>query len=233
MVLLALDPVVLVWAGVLAAGGAVALFKWWRSPYQRTLRALRAAPRVRIADAPEGRLVRIAGRLRAHGPTLTAPLSKRACAHYEIVVEDHAKRGESTDARVIFRESETRDFSLEDGSGTAIVETGRLEVALVQDHHQRSGTFEDASADLEALLRRHGQSSTGFFGLNRTIRYREGVLEPGEEVSVLGWARWEDDPEAGLDPSRGGYRESARRKRLVIHAGDGPVRASDDPATFS
>lgn len=231
MVLLALDPVILV--GVLAAGAGIAFLTWWLSPYQRTLRALRAAPRVRIADAPDGQLVRIVGQLRAPEAALSAPLSGRACTHYEIVVEEHVKRGKSSSWRTLFRESETRDFSLDDGGGTAIVETDHLEVALVQDHHQRSGTFEDASPALEALLARHGHSSTGLLGFNRTIRYREGVLEPGEEVSVLGWARWEDDPEAGLDPSRGGYRGSARKKRLVIHAAEGPVRASDDPKSFS
>lgn len=226
--LLALSP--LVWFAIFGAAGAAGLAAWWFSPYQKTLRALRAAPRVRVADAQEGQLVRIVGTLRAHRETLVSPLAARTCAHFDVLVEERVKSGKNSSWRTLFREHDSRDFVVEDESGRVIVDTGGLEVALVQDHHQRSGTFEDASPELEALLARNGHTSTGFFGMNRTLRYREGVLEPGERVSVLGWAHWEDDPEGERDLSAAAYRTATRKKRLVLQpSAESPVRASDDP----
>lgn len=219
-----------------ASAGIVSVFGlvWWLSPRQRTLRALRAAPRVRVVDARAGELVRIVGRLRPRATPLIAPLSGRACASYDLQVDVRRKSGKSSHWSQLFHERASCDFAVEDESGIALVETSSFECAIVLDHHRTSGTFDDATPDLERLLARHGQSSTDLFGFNRGLRYREGLLEAGEEVAVLGRARWEDDPEAGaMAPGpTSGYRETARPKRLVIEAADGPVLASDEPGAL-
>lgn len=213
--LLAADPlfVLALVSGFAAISGLV----WYFSPYRRNLRAIRAARRVRVADAPAGELVRIDGTVIATGATLSAPLSGRACVHFELLVERRVRTGKNSHWRALLRERDTRDFAVEDeGGGRALVEITSLETSLVQDHHRRSGTLNDATPELEALLARHGHSSTNFLGLNETIRYREAVLEPGEPIAIVGWAAWEDDPTPGaLDPA-GGYRSGARKKRLVL-----------------
>ena len=61
--------------------------------------------------------------------------------------------------------------------------------------------------------------------LRQSLVFREGVLEDGERVVVVGRARYEDDAE-GLIASEG-YRAQSRRKRLVIESHADPVRASD------
>jgi hypothetical protein len=180
--------------------------------------------------------VRIVGELRSHAALLQAPLTGRACACFVVHVEEQRRHGKTTSWRSLVHESRSRDFVVEDATGRAIVQTRGIEVAVVLDHHERSGFLADAPPALERFLAGHGHSTTGLFGLNKTIRYREGALEPGETVAVLGRARWEDDPEPGAatDAARGGYRDTARRRRLVIEAGElGPVRASDDPAALS
>jgi hypothetical protein len=214
---------------IAAVVGVVVLVAWLFSPDRVLLRKLRAVSIVRIADVPDGATVRIVGRLRKRAKLLRAPLSGRKCAFFRAVVKEKAGKNSW---REIVREVESVDFVVEDSTGRAIVETSSLEVAVVLDHHARSGAFEDAAEVLESFLRRHGLESTGVFGWNRALRYEEGVLEPGEEVAVLGRARWEDDPELGaVDAPRGAYREIARKRRLVIEAPDGePVRASDDPS---
>ena len=109
--------------------------------------------------------------------------------------------------------------------------TERFTCVITRDANRRSGTFDDASPVMEELLARHGQTSTGFLGFNRSLHYDEGILAPGERVTVLGKARWEDDPDASPAPSAtGGYRDQVRPRRLVIEAGVEPVRASDVPS---
>lgn len=224
----------LLFLAALALVGAIVLGAWWLSPYQQTLRALRSVPRVSVSDATEGSLVRIVGTLRAGPRTLEAPLSGRLCACFRVEVDVRVSTGKSSSWRNIIREEDGADFVVEDPSGRALVKGGTVETAIVLDQHLKSGTFDDATPELEAYLARHGHKSTDFLGFNKAIRYREGVLEPGETVAVLGRARWEDDPEPGaVQPSSGGYRESARKKRLVLEPGElGPVRVSDDAGAF-
>ncbi|MDQ3030843.1 MAG: E3 ubiquitin ligase family protein [Myxococcota bacterium] len=219
---------------VLAGAGAIGLGSWFFSPRQRSLRAIRSVPRVPIAEAVEGSIVRIVGHLRPHSPLLAAPISGRSCAQFDLLIEEHVNRGKSHHRKTLVHETASCDFLVEDETGRALVETAHLEAVVVFDHHQRSGFLSDPTPELESILTRHGHSSTTLFGLNRTITYREGVLEPGELVAVLGRARWEDDPEPGaIDAQRGGYRDSSRRRRLVLERGElGPVRASDDPSAL-
>ena len=55
-----------------------------------------------------------------------------------------------------------------------------------------SGTFKDPSEKLDHYLQSFGQESIGFLGLNKSIRYEEGILENDEEVAVCGDGSWRD-----------------------------------------
>ncbi len=77
------------------------------------------------------------------------------------------------------------------------------------------------------MLQSYGKDSTNLLGLNKSIRYREGALEAGELVAVLGRGRWQPDP----DPNqKGGYRD--RAMRLLIEAGEDELLISDQPSTL-
>jgi hypothetical protein len=221
-------------AGMAAVAGGAALAAWYYAPRQKILRALREVSVTPVRDAIDGELVRVVGRLRPGPRLLQAPLSGRACALFEVEVDLKVKRGKSSQWRPLIRESEAIDFFLEDDTGRALVRIAERQTALVLDHEQRSGFLDDPTPALEAYVARHGHETTGGFGLNRTLRYREGVLEPDETVAVLGRGRWEDDPDPGAARAGEGYRASARRKRLVIEPSAlSPVRVSDDPAALA
>lgn len=212
---------------VVVAGGAA--LKWWFSADQEATRRLKTLTSVLIADATEGALVKVTGRLTLAGDTsLEAPLSGRRCAAYRAEVEERRSSGKSSHWVNIIRDDDVMDFAIEDDTGRALIKAIGAKLVIERDDHQTSGTFNDASERAEAFLMLHGKSSESFLGLNKGMRYQEGVLEPGEEVTVLGKARWEMDP----DKSRSaGYRD--RAKRLVIDmADDGTLIISDDLTTL-
>lgn len=174
---------------------------------------LRRAPRVRVADARDGAQVKLIGRLRHVEPPIPAPLSLRPCAYYQVVVRQRKSRGDSSHWKTIIDEQRcVARFLLEDESGTALIETDQLQVKLDQDTQLSSGTFNDASPELEAFLTSRGQQSRGWV-FNKTLRYLEGVLEEGEVVVVQGLCHLEPDP----DPARAGagYRDRPLRPRLA------------------
>jgi hypothetical protein len=203
----------------------VAVYNFFFSDEAKVRRAIRSAHRVSIAEAKAGEIVRVAGKVKALGPLHAAPLSGRPCVYYEVSVEEYRSSGKSGKWVEIIHDTDGSDFLVVDATGKARVSTREMKALIVRDHKRESGTLNEAPPDLEAYLARHGRKSKGWI-FNRNIRYREGVLAPGEEVVVLGEAAWEQDP----DPTEAGtgYRNSP--KRLVLRSRpDGLLLASDEP----
>ena len=75
---------------------------------------------------------------------------------------------------------------------------GQSTLLLHMDATTRSGTLDDATPVEESFLSRNGVASTGVW-LNKTLRYIEGVIEPGERVAIVGRGVREPDPDAGPD----------------------------------
>lgn len=182
----------------------------------RTRRALKKVPVTPIAGLQTGQLARIRGRIVAGGDLLAAPLSERTCVYYLATADQRRSSGNSSSWREVAREERYVDFQVADHTGAAWVRMSVPRVAVVRDLHTRSGTFDDANALEEGFLQRHGlQSTSAVLGLNLGMRYVEGALEPGEEVTVLGLVRSEV-----IDG----------RSVLVLDAPtDGPLMISDDP----
>ncbi len=184
----------------------------------RIKRSIKRVPRVEIKDFSDGTIGRVVGQVRLIDET-SAPMSGRPCAQYHLVIEQRRSSGRSSHWVTLVDEQRMVDFVVEDGSGRAVVDTTGAKVAVVKDAKARSGTFNSATPELEALLARHGHDSTGFLGLNKTIRYQEGVIEEGEMVAVCGLGRIER--QAG----------SHRGQLLIGPTAEGTVLVSDHPST--
>jgi hypothetical protein len=199
----------------------------------RLRRALRRAPRVSVADAPDGEVVRIVGRVRfADLEPLSAPVSNRRCAYYEIEVEERSGVGRNQSwSKVLEHKEHLERFVIEDETGRALVEPKAPRVVLNMDTHLSSGMSKDPPLELRSFLMVHGVATEGLL-FNKTMQYTEGALEEGEQVTVLGRCRREPDPEPGAGPAGAGYRQVPLRLRIV-EPGDGvPMVLSDDPSTL-
>ena len=225
-----MDPggIVVLAAGVV--GGIVALAIAF-SPKARLKRALARLPRLDVARVADGAMVKVLGQIGYQGDPLVSPLSGRRCAYYEITVMERRSAGKQSHWVAIIKESDSRDFLLRDGTGKALVRiagaAGARRVVLHQDAHFSSGTFNDATPEIEAYLARHAKSSTGLL-FNKSLHYAEGILEEGETVVVAGQGRWEADPDPDPGVAGAGYRDSPRRFVLTRGA-QLELMVSDDP----
>jgi hypothetical protein len=220
--------VVVVVSVAVAAIAAISYFAWYFSASAATRRELRARKRVDIGSVADGATVKISGTA-AHVKglePLTAPLSGRPCVCWEVVVEEQVRTSKSSSWREIVRDQRAQRFVIEDGTGRALVEARTPTIALHQDDSYRSGTFNDATPELEAFLERYDLSSTGTLGFNKQLRYCEGVIEAGERVSAFGRARLEPDPDGG----GAGYRKAAMRV-VIEDPEEGVMLLSDDEST--
>lgn len=202
---------------VLAIGGVLAVFAAisYFSRDAQTRRALRDTPSTSIHKVQDGAVARVKGRVRPIHDLIEAPLSGRLCSYYVAIVEERRKSGKSSYWAEVARDARGVDFAVEDVTGEILVRAAGLEVAITLDKHTRSGTFDDATEAEQKFLASMNVESTGLLGFNRTLRYTEGVLEPGEEITVLGLASPCERPGGG------------RALRLGPRP-DGPALASDD-----
>src|SRR2546421_584057 len=182
-----MEPQVIV--GLVVAGIVVVLFLvWYLGAEVRIRRALRKLPRIQVENLDHGQVARVVGEIEPGEQMLQAPLSGRACVFYEVVVEEWKQHGKHGSWREVIRESQAIGFSLHDGSGRAHVAMRGARLSVIKDATFKSGTFNSASPVLETFLARHGKTSTGFFGFNKSIRYQEGVLVANARVAIAG--RW-------------------------------------------
>jgi hypothetical protein len=218
-----LDPVTLIHIGVAAGVGGVIVYRTWFSKSARRARLLKRARPTLVRDAKEGAVVKIVGRLRHGDRVHQAPYSKRPCAYYGLVITQNPN---SEQSQVVKSEARWLPFYVEDTSGRAFVPIdGRAPLMIVvDDRHVHARTFGEDDPGARELVASRGIEVRGLI-FDKSFEVREGVLEEGELVAVLGRACWEVDA-AGLG---GGFREPP--KRLVLRdPAEHELVVSDEPA---
>ena len=212
----------------IAAGVAIVAASLVWNEKARIRREIRSAVHVDIAELREGRTGRVVGKV-GDGETLQAPFTQRSCVFYEATVEEFRSSGKTGSWRQVVREARGVPFVLDDGTGRAIIDPNGARVDVDIDMTTRSGTFDDATPVEEQFLTRHGMRSTGWL-LNKSLRYREGVIEVGETIAVVGQGVREPDPDAV--GKVGGYRSGPPTRLRLGGSARHPILLSDAPDTL-
>jgi hypothetical protein len=181
---------------VMLALGIIAVIRYLSDSEAQAKRALSRRSRSEIVGSQGGE-IRITGRVQARGELLRAPVSGRSCVAYQLEVE--VEEGENW--KTVIDTSAARAFLVNDATGEARVELdGPVVLALERDRRGATGFFDDideaARLSVERLLESKGVSLKLWLGMRRNFRYKEGVLEEGEIVSIGGVAVREVDERA-------------------------------------
>lgn len=191
-----------------------------------TLKKVKAVPIQRVQENVYSKIV---GKAKFVKEPLIAPLSGRTCVFYQIVVEQ--KRGKNGWNKLV-DQTITQDFFIESRGEMAVVklkQAGANKIILLdKDRNMSSGTFKDANHRLETYLKNHGTKSTNFLGLNKTLRYKEGIIEPNEDIVVMGVAEWKTlkEPIAGYNYSKVLTLNGNKDQKLLVTDLDKPVEDS-------
>lgn len=217
-----MDPVFII---VFVAIGIVIFSIAFFNKNARIKRKLKKARIKRVSSFYTNDVAKVVGKVEFVDEPIRAPLSGRECSYYHIIVEQQKSSGKSSHWHTIINETRQCKYLIRDGNSYAFVEDGNLKSYIVKDKKFRSGFLNDATPELERYLRQHGKTSENLLGMNKTIRYREGILENGEQVAVYGKGRWKEADQLGLPEAYG--------RVLVISAPDNEaVYLSDDPSTL-
>lgn len=185
-------------------------------------RKLRKTQEKSISTFQNNEVAKVVGEIKYVEQPLIAPLSGRKCAYYYVHVEEYRSNGKSSSWHTIIEEEISGNVVLKEGNSYALIETGLVKSYLITDAKYSSGFRNDATQVLDNYLKKHGYKSTSFLGMNKSIRYKEGILEQGEKVAVVGKGTWKKKSEINLD--------IPAQSVLVIGAHENrPVYFTDDP----
>jgi hypothetical protein len=190
----------LIGVGLTVIGGLVALAN--RTNWRRRQRIL-TTPTCPVAHAPGNGLVEVKGRiLPSEQGLVQTPFSGRHAVWCRVKVEERRSSGKNSYWHTLLTEADGRVFLVDDGSGqVARVEPTGATVMLDARNVASSGTFNDAAPHLEAFLASRGLKSTSWLGFNKSMRYSEEILSPGDPLFAIGPSRRDPGP-----PVSDGYR---------------------------
>jgi hypothetical protein len=174
-----------------------------------------ATPTSPIAQAPGNGLVEIKGRVvPSEQGVLQTPFSGRHAVWCRVQVQELRSSGRNRYWHTIHTEVDARPFLVEDGSGQhARVMPAGANVILDKHNVASSGTFNDAAPHLEAFLQTRGLKSTSWIGFNKSMRYEEEILVPGDALYALGPSQRQPGP-----PVNDGYRMVPGSQLVMFHA---------------
>jgi hypothetical protein len=183
---------------VALATGLVAYVGWKVAQRARMSAADRELPLLPVAETSErtGQRVRVRGVVRARAEAMPAPITKKPCLYARIEIFSAASL---VPARQV-SEEQGIDALLDDSTGTIVLP---LEGAFV--------TVERAMQPWEATLAEEARIEERLRAarkvLLRPFRFREDLVQSGDELEVIGHLVIED----GADGRGGSYREAPRR----------------------
>jgi len=210
--------------GVFVVIGAIIIISLYFSKKAVIKRKLKKAIDKKISDIVTGEIAKVVGKVEIAGEPLTAPLSGRKCAYYYVLVEQQVSTGKSSHWNTLIEEEVGGKFVIRDGRHCAHIDSRNIKSVLVEDRQYSSGHGNDATPELERYLNAHGQKSEGTFGWNKTIRYKEGVLEEGELIAAMGRGEWKNAEQVQLP-------DTYDRVLEISSTETEPVYLSDDPET--
>ena len=194
MLIISSDNVLIIIPIIIAVVGIIAFLSYYYSVKQVILRVLSRTPVKSVGGMKANEFTKVSGKALHVKAPLIAPLSRRECVFYSIKIQKRVSNGKSTHWKTILKEEKTQEFFIDNNGDYVIVrpvdKPRNYACYLVEDKKTSSGTFNDPTPEFESLLRQYNIEPTNFLGFNKSLRYREGIIEVGERITVGGIAKW-------------------------------------------
>lgn len=182
---------------------------WGRKKFIRTFKEVEKS---NLANCNDNEVIRMQGTLIVLGDSLIAPFSGKRCAAYETraLCEENVVTSKATGSHVESKTiwetikvvKEVSDFLIKCGEQYALVRVNEGQVKIHEDIvHDDSNYKKDRGGFLtehenekrKNALERMGLSPRNYVGVYAAnIKFEEGILEPDEQVAVLGKGKWVD-----------------------------------------
>lgn len=186
------------------------------------IRTLKKIPHKPVSSLKTNELSKVSGKALHVKEPLIAPFSNRKCVFYQISIEQKVSSGKNSRWKTLIKDEQCHEFFVQTDSDFVIInpteDNSNYICFLVKDKTQNSGAFNDPTPELRRVFNRYNINPENFFGFNKRLRYKEGIIEIGEMVTVAGIAKWKtlSEPIPEYPYSKIAALESSDKQKLII-----------------
>jgi hypothetical protein len=117
-----------------------------------------------------------------------SPFTEKECVYYHFAIEEYRSSGKNS-YWVTIKNGEQRGlFYLKDDTGSVLIDPTGATIEARRDFEYQSGLGKDPPEQVIRFLATNNLSHEGFFGLNKTMRYRETIIIPNDTLYIMGTA---------------------------------------------
>jgi len=207
---------------LLSVFGIIAFCAYYFSAKNVIIRTLSKIPNKPASSLKTNELSKVSGKALHVKEPLIAPYSNRKCVFYQIIIEQKVSSGKSSHWKTLVKEERFQEFFIQTTNDFVIIKPQEHPknyiCHLVKDKEQSSGTFNDPTPQFQSVLNRYHINAQNFFSFNKRLRYKEGIIEIGEEVTVAGIAKWKtlSEPIPEYPYSKIASLESLDKQKIII-----------------
>jgi hypothetical protein len=124
---------------------------------------------------------------------LKSPFSNNDCVYYKYKIEELRQSGKSTTWVTIKKGEEKKLFHLKDETGSVLIDLTGAKIDIPKDNIFDSSLGKDPPETVKQFLSNTNIAWEGFFlGINKTMKYTEYFIAPGDKLYIMGTA--DDNP---------------------------------------
>lgn len=117
-----------------------------------------------------------------------SPFTNKECVYYQFTIEEYQSSGKNSHWVTIKKGVERDLFYLKDDTGMVLIDPTGATIEAKKDFEYQSGLGKDPPEQVIRFLNTNNLAYEGFFGLNKTMRYRESIIIPGDTLYIMGTA---------------------------------------------
>lgn len=149
-----------------------------------------------IADTPTSKirsiamgLVEIFGQVKPmQDRVLKSPFSDKDCVYYQYIIEEYRSNGKNSSWITIKKGEQKNLFYLKDDTGEILIDPTGAQIEAKKDFEYQSNLGRDPPEQVIRFLTENNLTHEGFFGLNKTMRYRETIIALDDSLYIMGTA---------------------------------------------
>lgn len=158
-------------------------------PLIKEIIRIQGTPTDQISALPMEGQVEVVGK--TNHQTIHSLLTQKACVLWQIVVQEHTITGRNSHWVTTYTETSMEPFEVTDGTGKIqILPAGSY--LLMRDKRKSSSLLAASDPKIKDLMRRIGIETSDNFGINKMLRVYEHIIEPEEEIYILGEIKYEN-----------------------------------------
>ena len=156
--------------------------EFFLSKEERIKRKIKKTKAKKLSEVKTGEYVKIQGVALTDERIMNSPLSKKKCIGYQVLV---GRQMSSYYEDKYINEEIIQNFYLSQDDKKILIIPNKANIDLKKENIRNSGLFKDYDSNIDAFLKRHQTKSTSF-GFNKSLDFKEGILEEGDKLTVVG-----------------------------------------------